>query len=79
MNPRISIDPQVQHRRPVIAGTRVPVVAILGEIAEGMSHDDIAREYGVTTADVVAAVDFAAELVEAEQHHILPAVASSSS
>ena len=78
MNPRISIDPQVQHGRPVIKGTRVPVVAILGELAEGMSRDDIAREYRLTLEDIVAAVDFAAELVEQEQHHVLPSVASRS-
>lgn len=79
MNPRISIDPQVLHGRPVIKGTRVPVVAILGELAEGMSRDDVAREYRLTIDDVIAAIDFAAELVEQEQHHELPATASSHS
>jgi uncharacterized protein (DUF433 family) len=78
MNPRISIDPQVMHGRPVVKGTRVPVVAILGELAEGMSRDDVAREYRLTIDDVIAAIDFAAELVEQEQHHTLPVSASSS-
>ena len=79
MNPRISIDPQVLHGRPVIKGTRVPVVAILGELAEGMSRDDVAREYRLTIDDVIAAIDFAAELVEQEQHHVLPTAAASHS
>ncbi|MDP9191753.1 MAG: DUF433 domain-containing protein [Acidobacteriota bacterium] len=79
MNPRISIDPLVLHGRPVIKGTRVPVVAILGELAEGMSRDEVAREYRLTIDDVIAAIDFAAELVEQEQHHGLPATASSHS
>ena len=63
MNPRISIDPQVMHGRPVIEGTRVPVVAILGELPEEMSRDDVAREYRLTIDDVIAAIDFAAETV----------------
>ena len=72
MNERISIDPRVQHGKPVIRGTRVPVVVILGNLAGGMTREEIAREYGVTVEDVVAAVDYAAELIEAEQHRPLP-------
>ncbi len=30
MNSRIIIDPEIQHGKPVIKGTRVPVVHILG-------------------------------------------------
>jgi uncharacterized protein (DUF433 family) len=63
MNARIEIDPQIHHGMPVIRGTRVPVVSILGEIAEGMSREEIARQYRVTVEDVAAAVAYAAELV----------------
>lgn len=73
MNERISIDPRVQHGKPVIRGTRVPVVRILGELASGTTREEIAREYGVTVEDIVAAVSYAAELVEQEQHRPLPA------
>jgi uncharacterized protein (DUF433 family) len=69
---RIKIDPQVQHGRPVIRGTRVPVVRILGELAGGMSREKIAEEYGVTIDDVIAAIDYAAELVEQEQRRPVP-------
>lgn len=67
MNPRIEIDPQIHHGMPVIRGTRVPVVSILGEIAEGMPHEDIARRYRVTVEDVAAAVAYAADLVAQQQ------------
>ncbi|HEY0141105.1 MAG TPA: DUF433 domain-containing protein [Thermoanaerobaculia bacterium] len=67
MNPRIVIDPQVQHGRPVIKGTRVPVVRILGCLSEGMSLESTAAEYRVAVEDVVAAIEFAAELVEQSQ------------
>jgi uncharacterized protein (DUF433 family) len=33
MNDRIVIDPAIQHEKPVICGTRVPVVRILGGLA----------------------------------------------
>lgn len=67
MNERIEINPLVQHGRPVIKGTRVPVIAILGELFSGMSRSDIAREYGIADEDVRAACDFALELVEKRQ------------
>ena len=77
MHDRIEIDPQIQHGRPVIKGTRVPVVRILGELAEGMSREEIASQYRITLDDVIAAIAYAAELVEEEQHHPLPAVSRS--
>ena len=67
MNTRIEIDPEIHHGMPVIKGTRVPVVSILGEIAEGMSREEVARQYRVTIDDVVAAIAYAAELVT-EKH-----------
>lgn len=67
MNARIEVNPQIHHGRPVIRGTRVPVVRILGCLAEGMTHADTAAEYGVSVDDVVAVLDYAAELVEQTQ------------
>ena len=67
MNPRIEIDPEIQHGRPVIKGTRVPVVRILGCIAEQMTVEETAAEYNVSVDDVLAAIAFAAELVEQAQ------------
>ncbi|HKO59128.1 MAG TPA: DUF433 domain-containing protein [Thermoanaerobaculia bacterium] len=72
MHERIKIDPQIQHGRPVIRGTRVPVIRILGELAGGMTREKIAEEYGVTIEDVIAAIDYAAELVEQEQERPVP-------
>ena len=72
MDERISIDARVHHGQPVIAGTRVPVAVIVGSLAGGMSQEEIEQEYGVTAADIRAALAFAARLVRAEQHHPLP-------
>ena len=73
MDERIVIDPEIQHGKPVIRGTRVPVERILGGLAGGMSFEELCREYDVTTADIRAAIQYAQRLVEQETHHPLPA------
>ena len=73
MPDRIVIDPAIQHGKPVIRGTRVPVERDLGAPAGGMTTPEIVREYGVTEADVRAALHYAEQLVSAEAHHPLPA------
>jgi uncharacterized protein (DUF433 family) len=72
MNERIIIDPELQHGKPVIRGTRVPVSRILGGLAGGMNFDEVCREYDVNTEDIRAAIKYAEELVEQETHHPLP-------
>lgn len=52
---RIVIDPKIQHGKPVIRGTRVPVARIIAELAGGMTREEIMREYGITAKDVAAA------------------------
>ena len=59
MNSRIVIDPAIQHGKPIIYGTRVPIIRILGGLAGGMHIDDIVREYEVTEEDVRAALAYA--------------------
>jgi uncharacterized protein (DUF433 family) len=73
MDDRIVIDPKVCHGKPVIRGTRTPVAIVVGSLAGGMSFDDVQREYSLTIEDVRAALRFAGELVDKEQHHPLPA------
>lgn len=76
MNNRITIDPDIQHGKPVIKGTRVPVTRILGSLAGGMSVEDTAREYAITAEDVSAALSYAGELIDEEEFHPLPAKSS---
>ncbi len=72
MKDRIVIEANVHHGKPVIRGTRVPVVRLLGGLAGGLSIDQVAAEYGVTAADVQAALTYASELIEQDEHHPLP-------
>jgi uncharacterized protein (DUF433 family) len=72
MNARIVIDPGICHGKPVIKGTRVPVARILGYLAGGVSLEDTQRDFDLSEADVRAALEYAAELLESEQHRALP-------
>ncbi|MCK4390128.1 MAG: DUF433 domain-containing protein [Desulfobacterales bacterium] len=72
MNERIVIDPEIQHGKPVIRGTRVPVTRIIGGLAGGMTKEEVMREYEVTEEGIWAALSYAAELIEAEEFHPLP-------
>ena len=73
MNERLVVDPRTQHGKPVIRGTRVPVARIVSGLAGGMTLEEIQTEYGVTAEDVRAALEFAAQIIDQEEHHALPA------
>ena len=70
---RVIIDPKIQHGKPVIRGTRVPVARIIAELAGGMPREEVMREYEISAKDVAAALAYAADLVEADEFHPLPA------
>jgi uncharacterized protein (DUF433 family)/predicted nuclease of predicted toxin-antitoxin system len=72
MNNRIMIDPEIQHGKPIIRGTRVPVVRVIGGLAGGMTVEEIIREYEITEEDVRAALEYASQLIEQEEHRPLP-------
>ena len=69
---KIIIDPDIQHGKPVIRGTRVPITRIIGGLAGGMTREEIIQEYEVTEQGINAALNYAIELVEAEEYHPLP-------
>ncbi len=64
---RISVDPNVQHGRPTIKGTRVPVHVLIGSVAGGMTIKQTAHEYGVEPDNVKAALEYASRLVSDEE------------
>ncbi len=73
---RVVIDPEIQHGKPVIRGTRVPVARILGGLAGGMTKEEIIHEYDITDEDLRAALSYAAELIETETFYPLPTLSS---
>ena len=72
MNNRIVIDPGIQHGKPVIRGTRVPIAQIMWDLAGGMTNEEIIREYDMAEQDIRAALSYAAELIDTEEFYPLP-------
>ena len=72
MKEGIVIDPEIQHGKPVVRGTRVPIARIVGGLAGGMTMEEIIQEYRVTEQDIAAALSYATELIEAQDFHPLP-------
>jgi uncharacterized protein (DUF433 family) len=65
--PRISVDENVRSGKPIITGTRVPVDLILGKLAGGMSYDCVMEEYEIAREDILAALNYAAKTLAAEE------------
>ena len=65
--PRIVVDEKVAFGKPVVRGTRVPVALLVGKLAGGMTVSEVAEEYEVEPADVLAALSYAAHLLDEEQ------------
>lgn len=72
MNERIIIDPDIQHGKPVIRGTRVPVARIIGGLAGGMTKEEVKKEYEVSEVDILTALSYANELIEEDEFHTIP-------
>lgn len=67
-HPRISINPQVCHGQPVVAGTRILVSQILGALGSGESRDSLLKNYpSLKLDDIDAALAFGGELARFEE------------
>ena len=60
--PGITADPDVAFGKPVIAGTRVPAVVVIGQLAAGLSEAELCAEYDLTPDQLRAALRYAAWL-----------------
>jgi len=65
--PRIVADPSIRAGRPVIEGSRVPVDVVVGQMAAGLSVEQVADEYALTREDVLAALGYAAHVLSTDQ------------
>lgn len=65
---RITIDPDICHGKACIKGTRIMVTVILDNLAEGVTPEEIVKNYSpLTIEDVKAAIAYAAELARKEE------------
>ena len=66
---RISFDPRVMAGRACIRGMRVTVSLVVNLVANGMSTEEILREYpDLEVEDVKQAVEYVAALANEEVH-----------
>lgn len=65
--PRVTVDEGVAFGKPVIQGTRVPVALLVGKLAGGMTVREVAEEYELESDDVLAALSYAARLLDEER------------
>ena len=62
---RISINPNICHGRACVKGTRIPVHQVVRMLANGDTVEDVLAEYpSLTREDIMACLDYAAELAE---------------
>ncbi|MCC6826376.1 MAG: DUF433 domain-containing protein [Acidobacteria bacterium] len=68
MNERITVDAKIHFAKPTVAGTRITVQNVLELINEGLSFDEIKRDFypDLTDDDIRACVDYAISLISAE-------------
>jgi uncharacterized protein (DUF433 family) len=64
---RINIDPQQMDGVPCIRNLRIPVVAVIDMLAEGLGQTEILKKYpDLEPPDIQEALRFAAELVRSK-------------
>jgi uncharacterized protein (DUF433 family) len=69
---RITINPKVMVGKPVIKGTRIPVELILRMLAQGISQEEILKEYPHLQSEYIrAALAYAGEVVAGEEVFLL--------
>ncbi len=69
---RITMDPNINHGKPVIRGLRYPVEVLLELLSSGMTIDEILADYeDLEREDVLAALAFAARLSQIKRIEVL--------
>ena len=72
MQRRIEIDQTVHFGKPCVAGTRIPVHDVLELVRDGISFEGILSDYypDLAREDLEACVQYAMNVIEAEEIHV---------
>ena len=72
MRERIAVDPQIHFGKPCVAGTRIPVQAVLELVREGLAFSDIIRDYypDLQPEDIRACLQYAIDVLAVEDLHL---------
>jgi uncharacterized protein (DUF433 family) len=74
---KIAVNPNIHFGKHCIAGTRITVQSVLELINEGITFNEIIRDYypDITVEDIRACVRYAIALVAAEDIYLTPSSA----
>ncbi|MBI4787606.1 MAG: DUF433 domain-containing protein [Chloroflexi bacterium] len=74
---RIEVNPNIHFGKPCVAGTRIPVQNVLELVRDGIGFDKILQDYypDLKLEDIRACVQYAIELLLAEDIHVAAVVA----
>jgi uncharacterized protein (DUF433 family) len=72
MKERIVVNPGLHFGKPCVAGTRIPVQSVLELVREGISFEEIIRDYHpeLQVEDIRASIQYAIDIVSAEDIHV---------
>lgn len=71
---RIVVDPKIMVGKPIIRGTRIPVEQILRLLGQGLTNEQILKDYPhLTKDDILATLLYAAKVTSKEE--VYPATA----
>lgn len=80
MKNRIVVDPNIHFGKPCVAGTKITVQNVLELVKEDISFNDITQDYypELKSDDIQACIQYAIDVVAAEDIHITAAVVGNS-
>jgi uncharacterized protein (DUF433 family) len=72
---RIQVSPQIHFGKPCVAGTRIPVQAVLELVRDGFTSEKIIRDFypDLKPEDIKASVQYAIDMVAGEEIHVAEA------
>jgi uncharacterized protein (DUF433 family) len=68
MSEKVTVNPNVHFGKPCVAGTRIPVQSVLELVREGVSFEEITRNYypDLSIEDIRACIQHAIDVIAAE-------------
>jgi Uncharacterized conserved protein len=69
---RIQVSPEIHFGKPCVAGTRIPVQAVLELVRENIPFEIIIRDYypSLQPDDIKACIQYAIDVVQMEDIHV---------
>ena len=70
---KIIINEKIRHGKPIIEGTRITAEEVLQMLENGMTYQQIEKEYELTKEQILAVIKYASSFVRGEEIHKVPA------